>query len=79
MLTPPTYQTCGLQVTLPPEGGGNLILKPASRLDAFSVYQNRTRLPSYAPGGTTGAPEVRPSRSSRTKDRPSQISYAHDR
>ena len=56
MLTPPTYQTCGLQVTLPPEGGGNLILKPASRLDAFSVYQNRTRLPSYAPGGTTGAP-----------------------
>ena len=30
-------------------------------------------------GGTTGIPEVRPSRSSRTKDRPSQISCAHGR
>ncbi len=79
MLTPVTYQTCSLQVTLLPFGKGNLILKRASRLDAFSVYHNRTQLPSYAPGGTTGAPEVRPSRSSRTKDSPSQISYAHDR
>ena len=58
---------------------GYLILKHASRLDAFSVYHDRTRLSSCAPGGTTGAPEVRPSRSSRTKDRPSQISCAHDR
>ena len=33
-------------------------MKPVSRLDAFSVYQNRTRLPSYALGRTTGAPEV---------------------
>ena len=27
---------------------GYLILKHASRLDAFSVYHDRTRLPSYA-------------------------------
>ncbi len=46
---------------------GYLILKHASRLDAFSVYQNRTPLPSYALGRTTGAQEVRPTRSSRTK------------
>ena len=58
---------------------GYLILKYVSRLDAFSVYQNRTQLPSCAPGGTTGAPEVRPTRSSRTKVSPSQISNAHDR
>ena len=58
---------------------GNLILRRASRLDAFSAYPSRTWLPSYAPGGTTGTPAVRPSRSSRTKDSPSQISYARDR
>ena len=58
---------------------GYLILKHVSRLDAFSVYRNRTRLPSYALGRTTGAPEVRPTRSSRTKVSPSQISNAHDR
>ncbi len=58
---------------------GNLILRRASRLDAFSAYPSRTWLPSHAPGGTTGTPAVRPSRSSRTKDSPSQISYARDR
>ena len=58
---------------------GNLILRQASRLDAFSAYPFRTWLPSDAPGGTTGTPAVRPSRSSRTKDSPSQISYARDR
>jgi len=58
---------------------GNLILRQASRLDAFSAYPFRTWLPSGAPGGTTGTPAVRPSRSSRTKDSPSQISYARDR
>jgi len=58
---------------------GNLILRRASRLDAFSAYPSRTWLPSDAPGGTTGTPAVRPSRSSRTKDSPSQISYARDR
>ena len=58
---------------------GYLILKHVSRLDAFSVYQYRTQLLGYAPGGTTDAPEVRPTRSSRTKVSPSQISNAHDR
>ena len=58
---------------------GYLILRCTSRLDAFSVYYIRTRLPGYAPGGTTDAPEVRPTRSSRTKVSSSQISCAHDR
>ena len=58
---------------------GYLILRFVSRLDAFSVYQIRTRLPGYALGRTTDAPEVRPTRSSRTKVSSSQISNAHDR
>ena len=58
---------------------GYLILRQASRLDAFSGYPFRTWLSCYAVGTTTGPPEVRPSRSSRTRDRPSQISYAHSR
>ena len=58
---------------------GNLILERASRLYAFSGYHNRTSLPSRAIGMTTGTQEVRPSRSSRTKDSPPQISYAHSR
>ena len=61
------------------KGMGYLILRCVSRLDAFSVYHIRTRLPGYAPGGTTDAPEVRPTRSSRTKVSSSQISNAHDR
>ena len=56
---------------------GYLILRGASRLDAFSVYPFPTWLPGHAPGGATGTPEVSPSRSSRTKDSSSQISYAH--
>ena len=56
---------------------GYLILRGASRLDAFSVYPVPTWLPGYAFGNSTGAPEVSPSRSSRTKDSSSQISYAH--
>ena len=62
-----------------PLGLGDLILRSASRLYAFSGYHNRTSLPSGALGRTAGSQEVRPSRSSRTKDRPSQISYAHNR
>src|SRR5262249_8838626 len=63
-----------------PEGRrGYLISREASRLYAFSAYPFRTWLPSDAPGGTTGTPEVRPSRSSRTKDGSSQVSYAHTR
>ena len=58
---------------------GYLILRCTSRLDAFSVYHIRTRLPGYALGRTTDAPEVRPTRSSRTKVSSSQISNAHDR
>ena len=55
---------------------GYLILRGASRLDAFSVYPGPTWLPGHAPGGATGPPAVSPSRSSRTKDSSSQISYA---
>jgi len=53
---------------------GDLIWRGASRLDAFSGSPVHTSLPSDAPGGTTGTPAVCPSRSSRTKDSPSQIS-----
>ena len=56
---------------------GYLILRGASRLDAFSVYPFPTWLPGCAIGMTTGAPEVSPTRSSRTKVSSSQISYAH--
>src|SRR5437867_2241406 len=58
---------------------GELILRWVSRLDAFSGYPVRTWLPGSAIGMTTGTPEVRPSRSSRTKDRSSQLSNAHRR
>ena len=49
-------------------------MKLASRLDAFSAYPDRTWIPGGAAGATTGKPEVRPTRSSRTKVRPSQTS-----
>jgi hypothetical protein len=62
-----------------PLGLGDLILRSASRLYAFSGYHNRTSLPSGAIGMTARTQEVRPSRSSRTKDRSSQISCAHNR
>ena len=55
---------------------GYLILRGASRLDAFSVYPVQTWLLCHGPGGPTDAPAVCPSRSSRTKDSSSQISYA---
>ena len=75
MLPPLPYLPCSLQgVLLPKEG--YLILRGASRLDAFSVYPVPTWLPGHEPGGSTGTPEVSPSRSSRTKDSSSQISYA---
>ena len=56
---------------------GYLILREASRLDAFSVYPVPTWLLGYEIGISTDSPEVSPSRSSRTKDSSSQISYAH--
>ena len=75
MLPPLPYLPCSLQgVLLPKEG--YLILRGASRLDAFSVYPFRTWLPGRRLGSLTGTPVVRPSRSSRTKDSSSQISYA---
>ena len=77
MLTHPAYQLVVFQC--PYQKEGNLILKLASHLDAFSVYPIQTQLPSCATGVTTGTPEVCPSRSSRTKDSTPQISYAHDR
>ena len=58
---------------------GDLVLRLVSRLDAFSGYPFRTWLPGDATGVTTGAPEVRPSRSSRTRDRSSQVSNTHGR
>ena len=60
-------------------GPGYLVLRPASRLDAFSGYPFRTWLPGYATGVTTGTPEVRPPRSSRTMGSSSQVSFAHGR
>jgi hypothetical protein len=56
---------------------GDLISRRASHLDAFSAYPCRTWLTSRAAGATTGTPEVRPPRSSRTRGSSSQISYAH--
>ena len=55
---------------------GDLILRGASRLDAFSVYPGRTWLLCRAFGNTTDPPAVRPPRSSRTKGSSSQISCA---
>ena len=55
----------------------DLISRPASHLDAFSAYPSRTWPTSRAAGATTGTPEVRPPRSSRTRGSSSQISYAH--
>ena len=76
MLPPLPYLPCSLQgVLLPKEG--YLILRGASRLDAFSVYPFRTWLLGRRLGSLTDAPAARPSRSSRTKDSSSQISYAH--
>src|SRR5206468_6285133 len=62
-----------------PAGHGNLVLKRASRLDAFSAYPFPTWLPGDAPSGTAGTPEVGPPQSSRTRGDPSQVSSAHGR
>ena len=58
---------------------GDLVLRRVSRLDAFSVYPGRTLATSAAPSGTTGTPEVRPSQSSRTREKAAQASNAHNR
>src|SRR5262245_50608348 len=59
------------------EGMGGLILRWASRLDAFSGYPIQAWLSSGALGRTTATPEARSSRSSRTRDDSSQTSNAH--
>src|SRR3989442_12266084 len=56
---------------------GDLILRRASCLDAFSNYLFRTSLPSDAPGGTARSQEGRPSRPSPTRNSASQVSCAH--
>ena len=72
--------TCGLSTSSSPTAlQGGLISGGASRLDAFSAYPVRTRLPGRAPGGATGTPLVRPTRSSRTKVRAPQASNARNR
>ena len=72
--------TCGLSTWSSATAlKGGLISGPASRLDAFSAYPIRTRLPGCAPGGTTGTPLVRPTRSSRTKVSAPQASNARNR
>ena len=73
------FHLCPIYLVVFKGSHGYLILRGASRLDAFSVYPFRTWLPGYAIDMTTGAPAVRPSRSSRTKDSSSQISYARAR
>ena len=55
---------------------GRLILRRASRLDAFSAYPSRAWLPGDALGSAAGTPAARPARSSRTKARSSQTSCA---
>ena len=77
MLTPLTYLPRSLQGVLLAYAMGYLILRGASRLDAFSVYPFQTWLLGHAIGMTTDAPVVRPTRSSRTKGSSSQISYAY--
>src|SRR4028119_1570665 len=53
-----------------------MVWRGVSRLDAFSGYPVRAWLPSDATGVTTGAPEARPSRSSRTGAGAAQASCA---
>jgi hypothetical protein len=53
---------------------GDLILRRASHLDAFSAYPFRRWQTSHALGRTTGTLELRPTRSSRTRVSFSQIS-----
>ncbi len=55
---------------------GDLISGRASHLDAFSAYPFRTWPTSRAAGATTGTPEVRPPRSSRTRGSSLQVSCA---
>ncbi len=75
----PSPSTWSSSRSLRTYSAGNLVLKRASRLDAFSAYPFPTWLPGGAPSGTAGTPEVGPPQSSRTRGDPSQVSYAHGR
>ena len=75
----PAYQPRSLRGAFSALRQGHLVLRPASRLYAFSGYLFRAWLPGYARGLTTGSPEARPPRSSRTMGSSSQVSYAHGR
>ena len=77
--TSPPVHLPPIDVVVCNDPNGDLILRLASCLDAFSTYPYPTRLPGRAPGGTTGWPEVGPTRSSRTSVRSPQISNAHNR
>ena len=69
MRTLPAYQRDGLVTGLTPSKGmGVLIFERVSHLDAFSGYPFRRWLICHALGRTTDTPELRPSRSSRTRD-----------
>ena len=57
---------------------GYLILRGASRLDAFSVYPVPAWLLCYAFGNTTDPPAASPPRSSRTKGSSSQDEISHN-
>ena len=72
--------TCGLSTSSSATAlKGGLVSGRASRLDAFSAYPIRAWIPGGATGVTTGKPEARPSRSSRTSDGSPQSSNARDR
>src|SRR4051812_28078045 len=77
--TLPAHRPGRLPGAFAADAAGNLVLKRASRLDAFSAYPFPTWLPGGAPSGTAGTPEVGPPQSSRTRGDPSQVSYAHGR
>ncbi len=57
------------------DGMGRLIFERVSHLDAFSGYPFRRWLICHALGRTTDTPELRPSRSSRTRDSLRQSSF----
>jgi hypothetical protein len=69
---PAAYRPGHLPGVLPHQRVGRLVLGRDSRLDAFSGSPVRTWLPSAAGCPTTGAPAVRPPRSSRTRGSPPQ-------
>ena len=77
--TSPCLHARPINVVVFDEPQGSPVSGLASRLDAFSAYPYRTWLPGNAPSGTTRTPEVRPSQSSRTKERLLQGSCTHRR